>query len=75
MFLFFLAIVISVVVVIRSAAPMEKEVTVFTFPPLSCINLGSTFYNGIIPTSVTALICISMVAKISWVIHKVRLKL
>ena len=66
------ASVLAVIVVVTSLAPEEKPFGIFTFPPVTCIDLTSTFSSMTLPQSIFAFIGISLTEKIAWVIHKVR---
>ena len=64
----------ATVVVISGVTAEESQFTILSFPPLTCDEKESGFYNSILPGTATYFMAITMLATIGWVIHKVYLE-
>ena len=69
---FYPEIVIPAMIVISSLVPEEEQFTILFFPPKRCEEKNGTYFTSILPECIIAVMGISMLVVIGWIIHKVR---
>ena len=73
-FICFTETALVAVVIIVNVVSEEERFTILSFPPRVCERKNYSFYNSVLPRSVTGLVFTSMLVIIGWIIYKVNMR-